>query len=112
MEYDDKLNFHCHVNSLILITIINNYYTTLLKSAQKTGKTSTIIQRYSNSWLFVHLVICIVGNQFGKLTCAKNILNEKNKKKWMTFGQRLRPMMNKTGFEVRSLKTCSAVLTT
>ena len=43
-------------------------YTTLLKSVQITRKTSTNIQRYSDSWLFVHLVICIVGNRFDKLT--------------------------------------------
>ena len=29
------------------------YYTTLLKSVQITRKTSTNIQRYSDSWLFV-----------------------------------------------------------
>ena len=46
------------------------YYTTLLKSVQITRKTSTNIQQYSDSLLFVHLVICIVGNQFDKLTCV------------------------------------------
>ena len=30
------------------------YYTTLLKSVQITRKTSTNIQRYSDSWLFVY----------------------------------------------------------
>ena len=30
------------------------YYTTLLKSVQITRKTSTNIQRYSDSWLLVH----------------------------------------------------------
>ena len=50
----------------------NPYYTTLSKCVQITCKTSTNIQRYSDSWLFVHLVICIVGDRFDKLTCAKN----------------------------------------
>ena len=46
-----------------------SYYTTLLKSVQITHKTSTNIQRYSDSMLFVHLVICIVGNRY------KTVLN-------------------------------------
>ena len=37
------------------IYIIRNYYTTLLKSVQITCKTSTNIQRYLDSWLFVHI---------------------------------------------------------
>ena len=51
------------------------YYTTLLKSVQITRKTSTNIQRYSDSWLFVHLVICIVGNRFDKRRVQKTNSN-------------------------------------
>ena len=36
------------------IASIYIYYTTLLKSVQITSKTSTNIQQYSDSWLFVH----------------------------------------------------------
>ena len=54
-----------------------NYYTTLLKSVEITRKTSTNIQRYSDSWLFVQLVICIVGNRSDKLTCAKHNTKKK-----------------------------------
>ena len=52
------------------------YYTTLLKNLQITSKTSTNIQRYSDSWLFVHLVISIVGNRFDKLTCKTFVQRE------------------------------------
>ena len=38
--------------------------------------TAINIQRYSDSWLFVHLVICIVGNWFDKLTYKKQLYNK------------------------------------
>ena len=39
---------------LDFVFLIQFYYTTLLKSAQITHQTSTNIQQYSDSWLFVH----------------------------------------------------------
>ena len=44
-----------YIHTLCKIYInIYIYYTTWLKSVQITSKTSTNIQRYSDSWLFVH----------------------------------------------------------
>ena len=42
------------LQNFIFALNIGLYYTTLLKSVQITSKTSTNIQRYSDSWLFVH----------------------------------------------------------
>ena len=49
-----KLRIVICIVHICICTYIYIYYTTLLKSVQITRKTSTNIQRYSDSWLFVY----------------------------------------------------------
>ena len=52
--YKKKQPLNIYILLDVLVYNIAVHYTTLLKSVQKTSKTSTNIQRYSDSWLFVY----------------------------------------------------------